>query len=667
MAALLLSAIAPALQAAGSVQEDELVKRGEYLAHLGDCVACHTAKGGKPLAGGLEMQTPFGTIHSTNITPDALTGIGSYSFGAFDRAMRQGVAADGHNLYPVMPYTSFARISPDDMHALYAYLMKGVQPVQQANQKNHMQWPFSMRFGLKFWNAVFLKETPFKPDPSKSAQWNRGAYIVQGLGHCGACHSPRGIAMQEKAQSDEGEAGLSYLTGSTLEHWRAVNLRNRWSGESFAQFLKTGHNRYATAYGTMTDVVHHSSQHFSDSDLAAIGEYLSSLSPNDETNSIMPHQVVKASEKDLYKTRGGLGYVQFCSTCHQYDGRGVEKFFPPLANNSSVQAKDPTSVIHVILSGWKSPVTESARHGFYMPSYSRLGDQELAEIITFVRAQWGNRGLPVTAVDVKKVREEIEARGEEASKAALPRFADFLARPNADQLVYGMRLMMDSKELMPEHVGDVLQCTSCHLNGGTVAHAAPYPGVAAVFPTYRPRSGKIIDIKDRLNGCLRRSMNGKPLDKESRELSAMVAFMDSMKVDVKAGQPIPGRGVGKMDHKIVPDLANGKKVYDNQCAVCHGKNGEGLQRQDGSYVFPPLWGKQSFNIGAGMARTYKAAAFVKHNMPISASSTFPLGQGGLTDQEAVDVAQYFTHMPRPDFAAKKKDWPKGGKPVDARY
>ena len=284
-----------------------------------------------------------------------------------------------------------------------------------------------------------------------------------------------------------------------------------------------------------------------------------------------------------------------------------------------------------------------------------------------MRTQWGNRGQAVTAAEVRKVRAVAGLKAEDASKAPLPRFADMLSRPNADQLIYGMRLMMDSKTLMPEHVGDVLVCTSCHLNGGTVAHAAPYAGVAAVFPSYRPRAGRVIDLKDRLNGCMRRSMNGKVLDKDSKEILAMAAYMEDMKVAVKEGQPIPGRGVGKMDRKILPDAANGKKIYAKQCAVCHGDQGEGIRRKDGTFVFPPLWGKQSFNIGAGMARTYTAAAFVKHNMPISSSQAFPLGQGGLTDQEAVDVAQYFTHMPRPDFAGKRKDWPKGGKPDDARY
>ncbi len=162
-------------------------------------------------------------------------------------------------------------------------------------------------------------------------------------------------------------------------------------------------------------------------------------------------------------------------------------------------------------------------------------------------------------------------------------------------------------------------------------------------------------------------MNGKPLDKDSREMLAMIAYMDNMKGHAKTDEPIPGRGVGKIDKSITPNADNGKKIYKDQCAVCHGEKGEGVKQADGSYVFPPLWGSQSFNIGAGIAKTYTAAAFVKNNMPISNTLKFPLGQGGLTDQEALDVAQYFTHMPRPDFADKRKDWPKGGKPTDARY
>lgn len=668
-AAMLLSALLmrPAFAGSPDAPSADQIKRGGYVAHLGDCLACHTAKDGKPMAGGLEFKTPFGIVHSTNITPDTKFGIGGYSFEQFDRAMREGVAADGHNLYPAMPYPSFARISASDMQDLYAYVMHGVEPVSQPNKENHMQWPFSMRFGLKFWNTAFLDKTAYKPDPARSEQWNRGAYLVQGLGHCGSCHTPRGIGMQEKAMSQDGDAGKYFLTGSTVEAWHAVSLRNQWPQPEFEKFLKVGHNSHATAYGTMTEVVHFSTQHFSDNDLAAISEYLGSLPPNAESELIKPKPVKVAGESDLYKTRGGLGYVQFCSTCHQVDGRGMDKLFPPLANNSSVQSEDPTSVIHVVLSGWKTAETEQAKRAFFMPNYSGLSDQEIAEIASFVRSQWGNRGDHVTADEVRKVREEIALKPAEPSKFVVPRYADMLDKPNADQLIYGMRLMMDTKVMLPKHVGDELVCNSCHLNGGTMALASPYVGISALFPSYAPRAGKIIDFKDRVNGCMRRSMNGKPLDRDSREMLAMVAYMDNMKGNFKQGDVIPGRGIGKIDKSIVPNVENGKKVYKDQCAACHGDKGEGIKRADGTFIFPPLWGNQSFNIGAGIAKTYTAAAFVKNNMPISNTLKFPLGQGGLTDQEAVDVAQYFTHMPRPDFPDKRKDWPNGGKPSDSRY
>ena len=649
-------------------QEDQ-VKRGEDLAHLGDCVACHTARDGKPMAGGLAMQTPFGILYSTNITPDSKTGIGGYTYGEFNRAMRQGVAADGHNLYPAMPYPSFAKISDGDMRALYQYLMYGAERVVQPNRQNGMHWPFSMRAGLSFWKLAFLDDTPFKPDTSKSDAWNRGAYIVQGLGHCGSCHTPRGIGMQEVSMSQAGEEGHAYLTGANVENWHAVNLRNEWSKDDYAKFLKAGYNNYATAFGSMTEVVHYSSQHFSDADLAAIGDYLGSLPPNAESATIKPKPVQAVADNDLYKTRGGLGYEQFCAACHQDDGRGMDKFFPPLANNSSVQANDPTSVIHVVLTGWKSAETEQARRGFFMPAFSQLTDAELAEVVTFVRTKWGNEGATVGAAEIRKVRAKLALKPVAPGKFVVPRYADMLNAPNADELIYGMRLMTYTKAVLPNSVGDQITCNSCHFNGGTVALASPYVGVADLFPMYNKRAGKVIDFRDRLNGCMQRSMNGKVLDKDSKEMNAMVAFMsmNSMKSDVKRGEPIPGRGVGKIDKSLVPDVEKGKKIYKAQCEVCHGDKGEGRKRSDGQYVFPPLWGKNSYNIGAGMARTYTAAAFVKHNMPISNTAAFPIGQGGLTDQEAVDVAQYFTHMPRPDFAGKRKDWPKGGKPADARY
>jgi thiosulfate dehydrogenase len=212
-----------------------------------------------------------------------------------------------------------------------------------------------------------------------------------------------------------------------------------------------------------------------------------------------------------------------------------------------------------------------------------------------------------------------------------------------------------------------LNCTNCHLNAGTVAGGSPFVGISAFFPSYAPRAGRVITLADRINGCFLRSMNGKPLPVDSADMNAMVAYFDWMKRETKPQDKVAGRGVGVMSMAIKPDVENGKRVYAAQCAVCHGKDGEGLKQADGRVIYPPLWGDNSFNIGAGMARTYTAAAFIQHNMPIGSHEKFPLGQGGLSDQEAVDVAEYFSHQPRPDFPGKVNDWPKDKKPADARY
>jgi thiosulfate dehydrogenase len=646
-----------------------LIKRGEYVARLGDCIACHTSKSGPPMAGGLELKTPFGVLYSTNITPDTQTGIGGYSFAQFDRAMRRGVAADGHNLYPAMPYPSYAKIADDDMQALYAYLQHGLAPVKQANRPSQMQWPFSMRWSLSFWNWAFLDAAPFKPDAGKDAVWNRGAYLVQGPGHCGACHTPRGIAFQEKAMSGAGSSGAYYLAGETVEAWRALSLRDLWTVEETALLLKTGQNASATVSGGMTEVIHNSTQHFADADLIAIATYLKSL-PAGKVDLPQPAPMQNAEAAippNLFTSRGGLGYVQFCVDCHRQDGAGVKQIFPPLAQNPSVTAADPATLMHLTLTGWKTAETVAHPRVYTMPAFARLSDQELAEILSFVRDSWGNHAKPVMPSDVKKMRAELDPKVVDSAAFVTPRLADMLGTPNLDQLVRGMRLHLETKALLPDHVGDTMNCTSCHLNVGTVADGSPFVGVSAAFPSYAPRAGRIITLEDRINGCFLRSMNGKPLAKESVEMKAMVAYFDWMTNATKPEDKVAGRGVGKIDPAIKPDLDNGKKVYAAQCAVCHGKDGEGLKQADGKMLFPPLWGDESFNLGAGMARTYTAAAFVKRNMPVGFHEKFPLGQGGLSDQEAVDVAEFFTHQPRPDFAGKANDWPKDKKPVDARY
>ena len=663
-----LAVAAPAPAPATSNESSELIKRGEYVARLGDCIACHTVPNGKLMAGGLELKTPFGSLYSTNITPDPQRGIGKYSFAQFDRAMRKGVAADGHNLYSAMPYPSYAKMTGDDMRALYAYLTQGLAPVDQPNKPAQMSWPFSMRWGLSLWNWTFLDDTPFKPDSARDAVWNRGAYLVQGLGHCGACHTPRGIAFQEKAMTGEGSKGKRYLAGETVESWRALSLRNLWTVEDTVALLKTGQNRYASVSGNMVEVIHNSTQHFSDGDLTAIATYLKSLPPGEHELPMpaVPVHVAAAPSK-LFSTRGGLGYAQFCVDCHRQDGAGVKGVFPSLAQNPSVASADPSTLLHITLTGWKTAQTAAYPRVYTMPAFSRLSDQELAEILSFVRESWGNNAGAISAAQVKKLRGQLDPKTTDSSKFETPRLANLLAQPNAEQLIRGMRLHLETKALLPQNVGNALNCTSCHLNAGTVADGSPFVGVSAFFPSYAPRAGRIITMEDRINGCFLRSMHGKPLAPESADMKAMVAYFNWMKGATKPQDKVAGRGVGKIDRAIKPDADNGKKIYSAQCAVCHGKEGEGLKQADGRYVYPPLWGDDSFNIGAGMARTYTAAAFVKRNMPIGFHEKFPLGQGGLSDQESVDVAEYFSHQPRPDFPAKVKDWPKDKKPPDSRY
>lgn len=653
---------------AQSVQDAQLVERGRYVARLGDCVACHTATGGKPMAGGLELKTPMGVIYSTNITPDRDTGIGKYSFEQFDRVMRKGVAADGHNLYPAMPYPSYAKMSKEDMAALYTYLQRGVQAVRQPNRPSAMRWPYSMRWGMSLWNGVFLDDKPFRPNPSRDTNWNRGAYLVQSLGHCGACHTPRGIAFQEKAMDDAGSNGSAFLAGETVEGWRALSLRNLWSVQDTVELLKTGQNRFATVSGNMADVIHHSTQHFSDADLVAIATYLKSLPPaKGELPMPSTPRAPAAAPATLYTTRGGLGYAQFCIDCHRHDGGGVPGVFPALAGNQSVTSADPATLLHITLTGWKTVQTSAHPRVYTMPGFARLADSEIADILSFVRQSWGNKAGPVEASAVAKARAALNPATTDSGKFDTPRMAKLLDAPNSAQLVRGMQLHLNTKALLPNNVGNQLNCTSCHLNAGTVADGSPFVGVSAFFPSYAPRAGREITLEDRINGCFRRSMNGKPLPVDSADMKAMVAYFDWMKRETKPGDKVAGRGVGKVDQSIKPNTENGRKVYTQQCAVCHGSNGEGLKRADGTMIYPPLWGDQSFNIGAGMARTYTAAAFVKRNMPIGFHEKFPLGQGGLSDQDAVDVAEYFSHQPRPDFPDKVKDWPKDKKPADARY
>lgn len=353
MKALVIATFALFSSCSVSAAETDLIKQGEYLARAGDCVACHTAKGGKPFAGGLPMETPIGVIYSTNITPDK-TGLGDYSFEDFDKAVRHGVAKSGSTLYPAMPYPSYARVSDSDMQALYAYFMKGVEPVAQENKDSDIPWPLSMRWPLAAWRWMFAPaveehQAQAVVDPVIS----RGAYLVEGLGHCGACHTPRALTMQEKALS--ATDGNAFLAGSApLEGWIAKSLRGdhkdglgSWSEEQLVQFLKTGRSDRSAVFGGMSDVVVHSMQYMSENDLTAIARYLKSLPAVDPKDS--PHTYDKQVAEALWKgddsQRGASVYIDNCAACHRTDGHGYTRVFPALAGNPVLQTADRKSVV----------------------------------------------------------------------------------------------------------------------------------------------------------------------------------------------------------------------------------------------------------------------------------------------------------------------------------
>ncbi|KAE9651049.1 cytochrome c [Pseudomonas sp. PB105] len=379
-----------------------LVSRGEYVARVSDCVACHSLAGKAPFAGGLEMATPLGAIHATNITPDRTHGIGTYSLADFDRAVRHGVAPGGRRLYPAMPYPSYAKLSDDDIQALYAFFMKGVQPANQPNIPSDIPWPLNMRWPIALWNGVFAPTATYAANPNQDALWNRGAYIVQGPGHCGSCHTPRGLAFNEKALD---ESGKPFLAGALLDGWYAPSLRQdpnsglgRWSEPQIVQFLKTGRNQHAVVYGSMTEAFNNSTQFMADDDLAAIARYLKSL-PGDPQRDGTPWQYVTAAVRQ--DVPGAHTYATRCASCHGADGKGQPEWMPPLAGATSALVKETASAINITLNGAQRVVAAGVPDAYRMPAFrEQLSDQEIAEVLTFVRGTWGNQG---GAVDVKAV------------------------------------------------------------------------------------------------------------------------------------------------------------------------------------------------------------------------------------------------------------------------
>jgi mono/diheme cytochrome c family protein len=377
------------------------IERGRYLAAAGDCAGCHTAEGGRPMAGGRALQTPFGVIYTPNITPDAATGIGAWTDDQFYRAMHEGIAADGTHLYPAFPYPWFTKVTRPDVDAIHAYL-RTLPAVSYRRPDNKLPWPLDDPNAMIGWNALYFDAGTYTPDPGQSKAWNRGAYLVQGLGHCGACHTPTNfLGASEKSRR---------LQGGELSNWYAPGLAGgkraglgHWSAQDIVDFLRTGRTATAIAYGPMAEVVHYSTSSMTEDDLRAIAAYLKSLPPPGppEAPDRPPAGVADA---------GVAIYADTCSACHGADGKGVSRMFPPLAGTAIVQSPSPTTVIRLILNGGQAVATDEEPTPVAMPSFGwKLSDEQIAAVASYVRSAWGNRASPVSASAVHAVRQAVES------------------------------------------------------------------------------------------------------------------------------------------------------------------------------------------------------------------------------------------------------------------
>ncbi len=387
-------------------QTDEKVEKGKYLAAAGNCISCHTHKGGEEFAGGLAFHTPFGVIHSTNITPDPETGIGTWSEGDFVKAMHDGVAPGGRYLFPAFPYTAFTKVTEDDVKAIYAYL-KTLKPVKYTPPANGMA--FAMRWPMMFWNALFHTSERYAPDTTQSAEWNRGAYLTEGLGHCSMCHTPRNLAGAEKRDQ-------AYAGGEIMDHvgaadaepkirkWSGVNLTpaktglGAWSVDDIARYLNKGFTiNHAGAWGPMTEVIVNSMRHLSVEDTKAMAVYIKSLPPRELPGGTPIAEDQAKAGQPIYKDR--------CAKCHMDSGRGGMFNAPPLTGSAIVQHADPASLINIIIYGANAPKEISTGQWETMkPLGEVMTDAEIAAVANYIRASWGNTGRAVQAADVAKQR-----------------------------------------------------------------------------------------------------------------------------------------------------------------------------------------------------------------------------------------------------------------------
>ncbi|WP_108472084.1 cytochrome c [Rhodanobacter thiooxydans] len=395
-----LTAASPAQREAdaAALRDPALIARGEYLATAGDCAACHTARDGQRYAGGRSLGTPFGDVPAPNITPDPDTGIGRWSFDDFWRALHEGKGRQGELLYPVFSYTSFTKVSRDDALAIFAYL-KSLPPVQRPDTALGLAFPYNVRSSLLAWRALYFKPGEFKSDPAKSPEWNRGAYLVQGLGHCNECHTTR--------DSLGGIEQDRHLTGGQIPQldWYAPDLSTQpgggldgWRAQDIVDLLKTGQSAKGAAFGPMADVVRNSTQHLSDADLQAVAVYLQSLPPRAPAAAAPFVQAASHAQ-------GGQLYAQRCADCHGKDGRGVAGVYPPLDGNTSVTEPTGINAIRSVLLGGFAPVTAGNPQPYSMPPFAQqLGDADVAAVVGYIRQSWSNKAAAVQPADVGKYR-----------------------------------------------------------------------------------------------------------------------------------------------------------------------------------------------------------------------------------------------------------------------
>jgi mono/diheme cytochrome c family protein len=382
---------------------DASLKKGQYLVAIGNCQTCHTAKNGQPFAGGVRFESAFGVLYSTNITPDKETGIGRWSYESFYQSMKHGVRPDGTPLYPAFPYTSFAKLSAADIASIYLY-MRSIKPVRASAKENDLNFPYNLRFALHAWNKLFHTSSAYTHDPAHSAQWNRGAYLVQGVAHCGACHTPRNfLGAEHRALALSGGTLYDTVSPGKYRPWFAVNLTpaktglSAWSEDSIAAYLRQGECEHAVVHGPMTEVVMNSTRHLNDADARAIAHYLKRIPAAGD-------QSKRALSEEPF-TAGKITYTVHCGTCHLPTGVGDEVLGVTLVSNAIVQASNPASLINVILYGPSLPPPPFISDRTKMkPFGKRLSDEDVAALATYVRASFGNQAGKVTAADVKRQR-----------------------------------------------------------------------------------------------------------------------------------------------------------------------------------------------------------------------------------------------------------------------